>query len=225
MSDSRGLLDRISAFRQRLEATPYLIPEAIAVDPGADRSILSEAEAFRVRLQQIVGAPPVPEGPPLPQFTDRARRLLAAAKQLLDRQRTFTADPFYAGLAADPEGRDTLVEYHKETVAVTDSALRLAQSFPDSPSAQLKQCTGLDGLIGVIQERLTVQERALARRKADAERIDRLAAVYAAMAAGTPVVLSAVAALAEEVLEESRQGKPMRFVHAAVDSTAAHAGA
>jgi len=220
MSDSRGLLDRITAFRQRLEAVPYLIPDAIAVDPGADRHIAAEAEAFRVRLQQIVAAPHVPEGPPAPQLTDRARRLLAAAKHLLDRQRIFTADPLYASL-----GSDSLVDYHRETVAVMDSALRLAQAFPDSPSAQLKQCTGLDGLIGVVQERLTVQERALSRRKADGDRIDRLASVYGAMAASAPVGLTAVASLAEELLEEARQGKPLRFVFAVVDSVCAHPGA
>ncbi|WP_439622128.1 HD-GYP domain-containing protein [Gemmata sp.] len=224
MSDSRGLLDRITAFRQRLESVPYLIPDLIPVDPGADRGILNESEAFRLRLQQIVAAPPVPEGPPAPQFTDRARRLLAAAKSLLDRQRAFTTDPLYAALASDTRATDPLVAYHAETVAVTDSAVRLAQSFPDSPSLQLKQCTGLDGLLGVVQERLAVQERALARRRADAERIDKLAAVYTAMATGGAVGLPAVAALAEELLEEARKSEPLRFVYAPVESVASHRG-
>ncbi|MBA4065323.1 MAG: hypothetical protein C0501_16755 [Isosphaera sp.] len=221
MSDARGLLDRITAFRQRLESVPYLIPDAIPVDPGADRGIVSESEAFRARLRQIVEAPHVPEGPPPPQLTDRARRLLAAAKSLLDRQRTFAADPLAAALPAS----DVLAAYHAETAAVLDSAIRLAQSFPDSPAAQLKQCNGFDGLIGVVAERLTVQERALALRKADAARVDRLAAVYAAMAGSAPVGLPTVAALAEELLEEARRGKPLRFVHAAAESVAAHPGA
>jgi HD-GYP domain-containing protein (c-di-GMP phosphodiesterase class II) len=225
MSDTLGLLDRITAFRQRLEAVPYLIPDAIAVDPTAERSIVSEADAFRMRLQQIVAAPEVREGPPATQFTDRARRLLSAAKSLLDRQRAFSADPLFAALAAETHSPDPLVAYHSETVAVTDSAIRLAQSFPDSPSAQLKQCVGLDGLLGVVQERLTVQERALSQRRADAARIDRLAAVYTAMATGTPVGLPMVASLAEELLEEARTAKPLRFVHAPVDSVYAHAGA
>ncbi len=254
MSDSRGLLERITAFRQRLEATPYLIPDAIPVDPGADRPIIVESTAFQQRLHQIIAAPSVPEGPltalpasatPImfvtaaaepappaapatpaaPQFTDRARRLLAAAKKLVDRQRAFTTDPLYAGLAADSRNPDPVVDYHRETVAVLDSAIRLAQSFSDSPSAQLKQCTGLDGLIGVVQERLTVQERALARRRADAERIDKLASVYAAMVAGAPVGLNAVVAVAEELLEEARRARPLRFVYAAADSVAAHPGA
>ncbi len=225
MSDTRGLLDRISAFRHRLESVPYLIPDAIPAEPGANRAILSEAEAFRIRLQQIVSAPQVPEGPPVPQLTDRARRLLAAAKSLLDRQRAFTADPLFAGLATATEDADPLVAYHAETVAVMDSAIRLAQSLPSLPSAQLKQCTGLDGLIGMVQERLTVQERALKLRKADAERIDRLALVYTAMATNNPVTLAAVASLAEELLEESRHGRPLRLVHAPIESATAYPGA
>jgi HD-GYP domain-containing protein (c-di-GMP phosphodiesterase class II) len=177
-------------------------------------------EAFHQRLAQLFAAPEVPEGPPPPQLTDRARRLLTTARRLLERQRSFTADPLYGHVAA--EGSDPLVSYHQETVAVLDSAVRLAQSFTDSPSVQLKQCEGFDGLLGVVQERLTIQERALAHRRLDAERIDRLAAVYTAMATAAPVRLAAVVALAEELLADVRQGRPPRFVHAAVESASAY---
>jgi HD-GYP domain-containing protein (c-di-GMP phosphodiesterase class II) len=223
MSDSRALLDRITAFRRRLEAEPVLIPEAIPVDPGAAVPMMTELEAFRQRLAQFFAAPDVPEGPPIPQLTERARRLLMTAKRLLDRQRAFTADPLYAHLAA--EGTDVLVPYHQETVAVLDSAVRLAQSFTDSPTGQLKQCEGFDGLLGVVEERLTIQERALASRRRDAARIDQLAAIYHAMARAAPVTLKAVAALAEELLSEAREGRPLRFVQTAVDSTTAYPGA
>src|SRR5262245_34109641 len=111
MSDTRGLLDRISAFRQRLDATPNLIPEAVPVD-GEPESLSAEVEAFRVSVRQIAGPDPSSDEP-LPQFTDRAQRLLGIAKQLLDRQRAFTADRYFAGLI--PEA-DTLVGYHRETV-------------------------------------------------------------------------------------------------------------
>ena len=116
-----------------------------------------------------------------PQFTARAHRLLQAAKTLLDRQKAFTADPLFASLSIDPAGTDPLVPYHRETVAVMDSAVRLAQVFPDSPSVQLKLCDGLDGVLEIVKERLAVQERALAARRSDYGRIDRLAAVFAAM--------------------------------------------
>jgi hypothetical protein len=217
MSDTHGLLERITAFRQRLEASPD--PVAEAVEPGEVVPVVVEAGRFHEQLKKIV-PPDVDEGPPSPQLTDRARTLLLLAKQLLDRQWAFASDPLFTAIAA--EGADPLAPYHQETVAILDSAVRLAQTLPDSPSAQLKQCTGLDGLLGVVGERLVVQERALRRRKADADRIDRLASVYAAMAAGAPVGLPALATLAEELLDDARHARPLRFVHAAVDSTVSH---
>jgi len=217
MRDTRGLLDRIAAFRLRLEAASTPVTEA--VEPGEVVPVVVEAESFRQHLRRI--APPVvDEGPPPPQLTDRARALLLEAKGLLDRQWAFASDPLFAAIAA--EGTDPLAPYHQETVAFLDSAVRLAQNLPDSPSAQLKQCMGLDGLLGVVRERLAVQERALALRKSDCDRVDRLASVYAAMAAGAPVGLPAVATLAEQLLDDARHARPIRFVHAPVDSITAY---
>ena len=116
MSDARGLLDRISAFRQRLEAAPQ-----IAQDSPPDEAppvAVAEPEAFRQALRQIAGPELVDEGPVPPQLTARTRRLLQTAKELLDRQRAFTADPVFAGLAAETADPDPLVPYHKETTAV-----------------------------------------------------------------------------------------------------------
>jgi hypothetical protein len=224
MSDTRGLLDRISAFRQRLDATPHLIPEAVPVDTEAEAALSAEVEAFRESVRRVVGKPPVAAEGVVPQFTERAYRALAVAKELLDRQRAFTADPHYAGLATGNGGRDPLVGYHRETVAILDSVVRMAQAFPDSAGAQLKMCDGLDGLLGVVRDRLAVQERALARRRTDADRIDRLAAFFAAVHTNQPAALQAVAALAEELLEEARQANPIRFVAAPVASAQSHPG-
>jgi len=217
MSDTRGLLDRITAFRQRLEASSR--PVAEPVQPGEVVPVVAEAERFRKQLREIV-PPEVDEGPPPPQLTDRARGLLLTARDLLARQWAFASDSLFAAIAA--EGTDPLAAYHQETVAFLDSAVRLAHSLPDSPSAQLKQCVGLEGLIGVVAERLSIQERALSHRKSDVDRIDRLAAIYAAMAAGAPVGLPVVATLAEELLDDARHARPLRFIHAPVDSTRAY---
>lgn len=220
MSDTRGLLDRISAFRQRLDATPNLVPDAAAVE-GEPGAVADAAEAFRQSVRVIAGAAEPAERGPLPQFTDRAKALLAGAKQLLDRQRAFTADPLYAG-AAGEKAPDALVGYHRETVAVLDSVVRLARAFPDSAAAQLKLCDGLDGLLGVVRDRLAVQERALARRRVEADRVDRLAGLFAAIHAHKPANLQTAAALAEELLAEANLGLPVRFVRVAVPSVSAH---
>jgi response regulator RpfG family c-di-GMP phosphodiesterase len=220
MSDVKGLLDRIAAFRQRLEATPRIIPEAIPIESET----VSIPAAFKQSLRQITGIDRRDATPP-PPLTDRARELLAAAQTLLARQRQFASDPLVAGLNDKPNAdRDALVAYHRETVAVLDNAVRLAQSFPESPSLQLQLCDGLQSLLGHISERLLVQERALAQRKTDESRIDRIAAVYTAMNVMQPIALNPVAALAEELMEEARQAKPLRLVHADLASTHAYAG-
>jgi hypothetical protein len=225
MSDARGLLDRITAFRQRLDAVPRVSPGVTAVP--AKLVPAAEPEAFRHSLRQISGAAEVVEGPLPPQLTTRAHDLLGAARLLLDRQRNFTTDPIFSGLAAraetDPEP-DCLVAYNRETTAVLNSAVRLAQVFPESPSLQLKLCDGLDGVLSIVKERLVVQERALARRRADFDRIDRLAAVFAAVSQYRHISLNPVAALAEELLEDARQTRPIRFLHAAPLSTDSYRG-
>lgn len=220
MSDARGLLDRISAFRQRLEATPR-IAETI---PAAVTPVVTAPEAFRHTLRQITGAGDVSEGPP-PQLTTRAIKLLATAKDLLTRQRRFAADPIIAGLSGQSDGEsDPLVAYHRETVAVMDSAIRLAQAFPDSPTVQLKLCDGLDGVLEIVKERLTVQERALAQRRTDFDRIDRLAAILTAMSLQQAVSFNPLAGLGEAVLEDARQTRPLRFLTAAPLSTQSYRG-
>ena len=223
MGNAQTLLDRITAFRRKLEAASTLATETALGPDSRQTTLLAEAQSFQFQLQQIVGGTEVAEGPPAPQLTDRALRSLATARELLGRQRAIAAHPLFGLPGVD--GPDALLDYHRETIAVTDSAIRLAQSFSNSPLAQLKQCEGLDGLLGVVQERLLVQERTLMRRLIDVERIDRLASVYAAMSASAPVGLTAVAGLAEELLDDARKARPLRFLRTAIDSVAAHAGA
>jgi len=81
MSDALGLLDRISAFRQRLEAAPRIVPEAVPTDPADTPRAVAAPEQFRHSLRQITGAVEVNEGPVPPPLTDRARKLLADAKR------------------------------------------------------------------------------------------------------------------------------------------------
>ncbi|MBY0458879.1 MAG: HD domain-containing protein, partial [Gemmataceae bacterium] len=228
MSDTRGLLDRISAFRRRLDSTPHLIPEALPVEPAepADgpHAAVSEAEAFRLSLRRIAGTDPLdrPDGP-LPQFTDRAQELLARAKHLLDRQKAFTADPFFAACAAGPEP-DALVGYHRETVAALDTLVRTAQAFPDSPGAQLKLCEGLGALLAIVQDRMAVQTKVLHARKLDADRTDRLAGFFTALHCHLPAGIETVVGLAEELLADARKGAPIRWASAPVASTHAPGG-
>ncbi len=177
MSDTRGLLDRITAFRQRLESSR----PGVAVAEQSITSAEDSPESFRQSLRQFTGTSLDVEGPVPTQLTTRAYQLLDAARSLLERQRKFAADPIIAGLVSVSEGSvgeiDVFVAYHRETVSITNSAIRLAQVFPESPSLQLKLCDGLEGMLEFVKERLTMQERALAIRRRDFDRIDRLAEI------------------------------------------------
>lgn len=215
MTDTRELLNRITAFRRRLDGDA-------AVSEAGPASVVAEPDGFTQSLRQLTGGDDLMP----PRLTERAHRLLGEAKKLLDRQRAFDTDPVAAGLAAATDGGadEPLARYHQETVAVMGSAVRMAQSFPESPSLQLKMCDGLEGVLEVVKERLTVQERALALRKTDCERIDRLAGILSAMNRLQPVNLNPLAALAEELLEDARQGRALRFLHADPRSTCSYPG-
>ena len=158
MTDTRELLNRITAFRQRLDGS------AAVIDAGPPTAV-AEPDGFRQSLRKLTGADD--DGPLPAQLTQRSHKLLGDAKALLDRQRRFSTDPIVAGLtaASDSSTPDALVAYHRETMAVMGSAVRMAQAFPESPSVQLKMCDGLEGVLEVVKERLTVQERALALRR------------------------------------------------------------
>src|SRR5690606_18642754 len=69
-----------------------------------------------------------------------------------------------------------------------------------------------------------VMERALALRRADLDRIDRLAGLLAAMAEMRQVNLNQLAGLAEELLEDARKTRPIRFLHADPPSTHSYPG-
>ena len=254
MNDSRMLLDRISAFRQRLEqsqagqSVPAGGPPVPAALPKADPTPVPDSEEgaghgpppsppngvvtpsassglIDRTLRTIAGPADVNEGPVPPQLTDRVRRVLVLAQGLLAWQRQFTSDAVFAGLTADEPGtHDPLVAYHRETVAMMDSAVRFVQAFPSSPSVQFKLCDGLEGILDIVKERQGVQDRALKQRKNDLHRVDRLAAVLAALHQRRAVTLKPLAALAEELLEEARQSQPLRFLEVDPASTVGYAG-
>src|SRR5438445_865852 len=147
MSDTRSLLDRISAFRNRLGTK-----SGATVEVAETATAVAEPEAFRQTLRRITGAATLAESPMPPQLTARGRQLLQTARDLLARQRKFTADPVFNGFSGNDT--DPIVTYNHETTSVMDSAVRMAQVFPDSPTVQLKLCDGLEGVLSIVKERL-----------------------------------------------------------------------
>src|SRR5262245_34890770 len=133
MTETRGLLHRIAAFRERLENTPLLAP---AGDPAA---VATDPDRFALSLRTLPTEPKSEASPP--KLTHKAIALLQDARDLVAKERAFTGEALLAD-AANP-----LARYHRKTVALTEAALRQAQSFPDAADDQVKLCDGIDAML------------------------------------------------------------------------------
>jgi len=226
MSDTRALLQRISAFRQRLEQRPPLTPVTNSVTsatfiPDRAAALAIRGEWLSHSLRQLTEGAASDSCVP-PRLTARARRLLEEARDLVAVQKQLSDDPVLKRLSAPcPPGPDgtfpepeSIVLYHRATVAMTEAALRLVQAFPESAEVQLRLCDGLEAMLRSIRDRLSVAQQVLSSRKRELQRQDRLCRILAALSAGHPVQLQAVATLAEELLEDARRGLPIRFFSA-----------
>jgi HD-GYP domain-containing protein (c-di-GMP phosphodiesterase class II) len=230
MSDTRTLLDRIASFRERLERTPNLIPvDGAHDDPEAAKcratSALVSSGELLSRSLRAVARVPANEGPLPTQLTVRARKLLETARGLIASQRALTGDELLAGLsAAEGAASDPLVGYARDTVALTDAALRMVQAFPSSADAQLRMCDGVEAMLQAVRDRLAVAASAVQLRKSDVERIDGLARRLTGLAAGKAVDTDWLTELAEQLLDEARRTAPLRFLYADPHSTCAYPG-
>jgi hypothetical protein len=232
MSDTRVLLDRISSFRQRLERTPNLIPVGAPVeDPNAVHEQVATALAQNPdwlgrTLRTLSGS--VEEGPLPATLTARARRLLEDARDLIDCQRTVAGDALLSGLAlaATTPGvePDPVVPYHRETVALTEAALRMMQALPSSTDVQLRMCEGVEAMMTAVRSRLAVLNRALESRRTDLDRIDGLARRLADLGSGRAVDLSWFVELGQALLDEARSAAPLRFLSVDPVSTCGYPG-
>jgi HD-GYP domain-containing protein (c-di-GMP phosphodiesterase class II) len=234
MSEAQILLEKIAALRQQLQQ----VQSAEGGPPVAARSEEAE-EASRVwrlerhvtagaqhnglldgALRQLPGAAPsAPEAVPLPrQLTGRARRLLEQGRELLGRLRVL-AEYFDHTQPADDEA-DPLASLYHETAAMAETGLRVVQAFPDAPSAQLRLCDGLGPILGVIAERIATLTAAVAQRRQEAERVQKLADLLSGLYAGQPLTIQPFLSLAEELLAEARAGAPIRFLAAGPEEPA-----
>ncbi|MFO0847658.1 MAG: HD domain-containing phosphohydrolase [Gemmataceae bacterium] len=226
MSDTRALLDRISTFRRRLEDLPPLTPHA---EPGTTALALAGQPQWLERSLRTLTAAPAADGPLPPKLTVRARQLLEEARGLIAAQRELTADPVLAGLTAaadlDPGAApDPLVGYHRETVALTEAALRMVQAFPESAAAQGRMCEGLDVMLRAVRDRLAITRTAGVTRVKLYDRVDGLARRLADLAGGRAVDQGWFAELGETILDDARKGGPVFFLSADPMSTGSFPG-
>jgi hypothetical protein len=235
MSETRVLLGKIQALRQRLEQAQGLANEArtaaaalVEETAAAGQRLFSferlvadggehDGHVDRV-LRPLTGPAGGDEAQPMPhQLTSRARRVLERGRDLLLRLRQL-ADAFDqsgpGGAAAPPlfERHDPLTRLYRETVALTDTALRMVPLFPDTTSAQLHLCEGLEAILNVVAARLLTLAAGVERQRRETGRVSRLAELLTALAAGHTVEKQSFLELAEEVLNDAQECAPLRFL-------------
>lgn len=225
MSETHELLGRIAALRKRLEQTRSLVqtPARLAdvaalarEGPLHDALLDATVRPLTVRVEQATVDRPR-------QLTARARRLLEHGRELLSRLRGLS-DAF-AAVAGETGGDlidrdDPLAALYRETAAMTDTSLRLIPLFPDTATAQLQLCEGLDAILGVVARRIEMLSTGIDHCRAEASRLSRLADLLADLEAGRPLDMEPFAALAEELLANANASGPLHFL----DADLQHAG-
>lgn len=221
MSDTRLLLTKIAALRQRLEQAPARVPEAVPVNPALERIRRLESRVavgsgqstlLEGSIRQVADpAGAVGEATVLPsRLTARARRLLEIGQGLLVQLRDL-ADSFGVAEPAGQPDDDPLADHFRQTVAVTEAALRTVQTYPESAGTQLRLCDGLEGILGIVAERVAVLRAALQQRRRDADREETLTRLLLGLHTGSGSDLDIFVRLGEAILTDVRELAPLRF--------------
>ena len=240
MSDTQMLLGKVSALRRQLEQiqatgsaaeSAYPSPDGEQDEPGRlrrlERKVMAGAQQTIMldsALRQLEPHSLQSDSPVLPrQLTSRARRIVERGRILLDQLRTLS-DQFESG-AGEPEKftsveSDPLAERYHETVAMADTSLRIVQSLPDSPSAQLRLCAGLEAILGVIGERIEGLRTALHLRRREELQIETLSDLLAWLQAGKFADIQKFVMIGEALLDDARQSAPLRFFYGSPENPA-----
>jgi HD-GYP domain-containing protein (c-di-GMP phosphodiesterase class II) len=124
------------------------------------------------------------------------------------------------GAVVGPADADPLDQRFRDTVAMTDTAVRVLGSLPDSANGQLRLCPGLEAILDDIAMRVETLADAMDRRRREIGRVEALADWLSCLEAGKPVGVEPFAALAEEILAEARLGGPLWPACAPADQAA-----
>jgi HD-GYP domain-containing protein (c-di-GMP phosphodiesterase class II) len=212
MSDTKLLLQRIAALRDRLSAdakSAHATPDPLrAVADMVERGS-AQHEMIESALKMAEPSAPATETASM-RLTGRGARLLRKGRELLHALRQIADDAEYQALA--PE--DVLTEIHHEATAMLELLLRTAQGFSPTVSVQLRMCDGLEVVLAEIEERIATLSSLLTQRKQTTARINGLADYLRALVVKQPVSLAPLQAMAEAILADAKAEAPLRFLHA-----------
>jgi hypothetical protein len=209
MSETRTLLQKITALRQRLEQAQGLANEA----RSAAAALLAAGEhdqALDDAVRPLTG-PTAPESRTPRQLTSRARRVLERGRDLLGQLRTL-ADAFAP--PREGESPEPLTPLYRDTVAMIDTALRTVSLLPDSATAQMHLCRGLEVTLEEVASRLRTLTAGDVRLRGQEEQITRLSGFLLAVDGGHQADAGALRVLADHILAEARECEPLRFLEA-----------
>lgn len=214
MSETRTLLAKISALRQRLEQAQGLANEARFAAAALLQKVSAGDEhdnALEDAVRPLTGARVV-DAPSPRVLTQRARRVLERGRDLLGQLRPV------AELMVPEEGApQELTPLYRDTVAMIDTALRTVALLPDSATAQMQLCRGLEVTLEEVASRLATLTAACQRQRQETDQIGRLANVLSAMNAGQPIDVAEIHQLAAEVVSEASNCVPLGFLAAGPD--------
>jgi HD-GYP domain-containing protein (c-di-GMP phosphodiesterase class II) len=232
MSDTKVLLSKIAALRQRLEQAQGIVKDADSAAAALEKegavavAVRSKVDAngrqqslLGTALRQLPGiAEAAGDGANLPvQLTSRAGRLLRRAHELLGQLRAI------ADHALLPTGHDDpLAQHYRETASMTDTVVRTVQAFPPAPSVQFRLCEGLEAVLRIVAERLTTITTTLQERRCEISLCNSLADIISGLVSGCTVEFKTLEAIAESIRDDAGQGVPLRFPEIAAEDLPRH---
>ena len=154
MTDTKELLQRIAALRQRLNQAEPTVPTRTVKTHDPLRAIDAQVQLGSRHNTLIDGtlraAEPSTPPPATVRLTARGARLLRQGREMLQALRKISE---HAEFQAAEQG-DFALELHHEATAMLETLLRTAQMFPPTVSLQLRLCDGLEVLLSEIEKRL-----------------------------------------------------------------------
>lgn len=208
MTDTKELLQKIAALRMRLNAPNGSVRTPETLEEKVERG--SVHNALLDSALRYADPSPSQAAPAAVRLTARGVHLLRRGRELLQALRKIADDADFheAGDA------DALGECHREAMAMLEVILRTVQAMPSSVGGQLRMCEGLEVVLVEVEKRIDRLHGRLAECKRRSARIDELADYLRALAAKQTVSLTPLQGLADLVLEEARNGHPLRFLYA-----------
>jgi hypothetical protein len=187
MSETQAVRGKIAALREKLETRPSGTPGGAKAPPDASPKVQGFAAAQ--------------------QLTPRVRHVLEQSRELLQRLRIL-ADALGQG-QADTDAIHR--QRYREASSMLELLPRVIQTLPDSASAQLRLCEGLEGMLAVVAEHIAQLADAAADARLERSLVQRVEELLTTIAARRPLALDAFRSVADAVLAEVEDCRPLRF--------------